>query len=56
MIQQQLPGSDGTSVEQDLELPPVSIENLASIYNSVTNADISQKEMFHTLISENVNV
>ena len=37
-----------------LSLPPVSVDNLADIYQTITNAEISQKEVFHSLLSANV--
>ena len=37
-----------------LSLPPVSVDNLAEIYQTITNAEISQKEVFHSLLSANV--
>ena len=40
--------------ETMLKLPPVSPETISSILETVSCADISQKDAFHTILKENV--
>ena len=40
--------------DEPLNLPEVCIENIHSIYTIVSEADISQKDAFHSLLIENV--
>lgn len=37
-----------------LTLPPVSVATLSEIYSTVTTAEISQKETFHSLLAADV--
>lgn len=46
--------SSSISEGEALALPPVSVETLSEIYRTITTAEISQKEAFHTLLATSV--
>ena len=56
---QELPGNFNKQNDEDeepLNIPEVCVENVHAIYTIVSEADISQKDAFHSLLVANVGI